>query len=238
MEVTCESEARQLNDWLLTYGAPVGLDTETTGWKPADKVSPVGRAKVWCVTLAWGEPGRRTPSGFHTCFVPREYVPALTPWLESRTPQKVGTNLLGFDRHAFANSGIRLNGILADTDSMSRLLDPARWDTYGKHSLKAWGARLGYEITQFDEFAGGVVTVAGKLEEYKKVSTRTAEGVRRTTGGWRQEVRFKKVSLDLDTVWERYPERQALIRKYAEQDPAMSLDTYYFLRGQLEAVKF
>lgn len=226
MEVRSHDEAQRLCEWLLAYPGAVGLDTETVGWSPDDGVSPVGRAKVWCVTLAWKD---------QSCFVPGEYVKALTPWLESDVPQKVGTNLMGFDRHAFENSRIALSGILADTGIMSRLIDSRPdLDECGGHGAKAWGKRLGLEQAEFRDLVTVTTTEAipGAVKEYKRVARR--DGV--LYGGAAQAVRFKEVTrqLSLDEVWARYPERREAIVAYAKQDPVLSLRTYEVLRGQLE----
>ena len=230
LEVGSADEARRLNDWLLEYPKPVGLDTETTCWSPDDGVSPVGRARVWCLTLAWGERASRKQ-----CFVPARFLQALKSWLEADRPQKVGTNLLGFDRHALANEGIGLSGILADTGLMSRLLDSRpELDEHGGHGLKPWGTRLGYKTTQFEHLVTvtRTRTVQGKVKEYKRCATR--QGV--LYGGAAQEVGFRTetVQLGLDEVWERYPERREAIRGYACLDPELSLAVYEELRRQLE----
>jgi DNA polymerase I-like protein with 3'-5' exonuclease and polymerase domains len=231
LEVTSAEEAARLCNWLLDYPQPVGTDTETLGWSPDDKVSPVGRARVWCLTLCWGEKSKRT-----TVFVPREYVTLLKPWLESDTLQKVGTNLLGFDCHALRNSGIELSGVLADTGVMSRLLDsrPGLDDGEG-HGLKAWAKRLGHEQVEFETLVivTRTRTVPGKVAEYKK--TGYIQGVLK--GGERQDVVFKQetVELGLDEVWRDFPERREAIKRYACVDPMLSLELYEALRKQLES---
>lgn len=186
---------------------------------------------MWCLTLAWGEHGSRKQ-----CFVSAEFLPELKPWLESDRPQKVGTNLWGFDRHALASCGIEMGGVLADTALMSRLLDsrPALDDGEG-HGLKQWGARLGLTTTSFEELVTVQRTrvVPGKVKQYKRCGVR--KGV---LYGWEaQEVRFKVevVELGLDEVWRDYPERREAIKEYACRDPEMSLAVYERLRKQLEA---
>jgi hypothetical protein len=229
LEVRSREEALRLNDWLCEFPGAVGLDTETTGWSPDDGVSPVGRAKIFCVTLAWGS--EHTP-----CFIPREFLPHLRGWLESDRPQKVGTNLWGFDRHVFANEGIRLDGILADTVVLSRLVDSRpELDEHGGHGLEAWGARIGHnKAGQFKSLVTvtRTETVPGKVEEYKRVTL--SRGVLK--GGERQAVRFvtKAVQLGLDEAWEQHPERRQEIRHYACTDPVVSLKVYERLKKQAE----
>jgi DNA polymerase I-like protein with 3'-5' exonuclease and polymerase domains len=234
LEVGTTDEAHRLNDWLLDYPDPVGVDTETLGWSPDHGLSPVGRARVWCMTLAWGSRADRKQ-----CFVPKQHLHTLKPWLESDRLQKVGTNLLGFDRHALANEGIELSGILADTALMSRLLDsrPALDDGEG-HGLKPWGTRLGYTTTAYEELVTveRTRTVPGKEKEYKRCGVR--QGV--LYGGSSQEVRFKTetVELGLDEIWAQYPERRDTIKRYACLDPELSLTVYEHLKGQLKGRKW
>lgn len=221
-------QSREQAEGLLTelivesslYERPVGLDTETTGCNPK-KESPVGRAKIFCATLAWGpprQPDQEGPSDYQTAYVPKEYVPVLTPWLENPRWHKVGTNLPGYDRHAFANQGVELRGIVGDTSDMSRLLDPSK---NGGHSLKAWGARLGYRIREFVEVATvlvpGRVVKEGKPGSYQRVS-------------WEEK--------QLDELWRDYPVKRKEVMQYACQDPAMSLDVYWFLRYRAEGVQW
>ena len=191
---------------------PVGFDTETTGCNP-QKESPVGRAKLWCATFAWGEPAEKTPSPFRRAFVPREFVYVLKPFLEDERYKKVGTNLFGYDRHVCANEGIELRGIEACTSAQSRLLDPGK---DAGHGLKAWGERLGYVTTEFKD----VATVAIPGKEYKL----------RTSIKWGQK--------RLDKLWAEHPGKRKAIVEYACQDAAMSLDVYWHLRGQMQGVRW
>lgn len=226
LEVRTPEEAQRLNDWLLSYTEPVGLDCETLGWSPSQKVSPVARARVWCLTLAWGET---------TVFVPRPFLQYLKPWLESTVPQKVGTNLLGFDRHALANEGIGLEGLLADTVVMSRLLDSRpELDDGAGHGLDAWGERVGApKAGSFQELVtvSNLRTIPGKVKTYKDARR---QGV--LYGGDAQEVKFKVVTeeWDLQRVWEELPERREAIKQYGCTDPLASLRVYEHLKKKLE----
>jgi hypothetical protein len=233
LEVRSEEEARRLNDWLCDFPNPVGLDLETTGWSPDDGVSPVGRARVFVMTLAWQQT---------SCLVHREYLPFLRDWLECDRPQKVGTNLWGFDRHALRNEGIELSGILADTALMSRLMDSRPdIDEHGGHSLEAWGARIGHnKAGTFEELVTveRLVTVPGKVKQYKRESWAPRAQVLWPTlrGGEYQEVRFKVVvqQLGQDEVWRDTPERREAIKQYACTDPVVSLRVYEKLKKRME----
>lgn len=222
--VTNRNEAERLEDFLWSYPDPVGLDLETTGCNPK-KESPVGRARVWCMTIATKE---------WQAFIPGEFLQCFKRWLESDMP-KVGTNLYGFDAHALLEENIKLLGIVGDTTVMSRLLNPASpLDEYGGHGLKAWGQRLGWNTVGFETLVKVTAAVPGAVKEYKKVQTRNVAGVPRTTGGARQEFRYKELELQLPEVWARCPERREAIVQYATQDAAMSLEVYETLRKQLE----
>jgi hypothetical protein len=232
LEVRSRDEALRLNDWLCEYPGAVGLDTETIGWSPDDGVSPVGRARIFCVTLAWGK--EHTP-----CFIPQEWFPHLRGWLESPLQQKVGTNLWSFDRHVFANEGIRLDGILGDTVVMSRLLDSRpEIDAEGGHGLKAYAARMGIPTVEFADLVRveRVRLVQGKVRQYKRCGTRN--GV--LYGGDVQDIGWKRerVQLSIQTVWNEFPERRKQIMGYATLDAALSLRVYESLRRKLEARKW
>jgi hypothetical protein len=226
LEVRTPDEAQRLNDWLLSYTEPVGLDCETLGWTPSQKVSPVARARVWCLTLAWADT---------TVFVPRALLMHLRPWLESTVPQKVGTNLLGFDRHVLSNEGVDLDGLLADTVVMSRLLDSRpELDDGAGHSLDAWGERVGVpKAGSFQELVTVTIlrTIPGKVKTYKDARR---QGV--LYGGEAQEVKFKLVTeeWDLARIWEQLPQRREAIQRYACADPQVSLRVYSHLRQKLE----
>jgi hypothetical protein len=186
------------------------------------------------MTLAWGSADKRT-----VVFIPAEFIPQLKPWLESDTLQKVGTNLLGFDAHAFANSGIVLSGVLADTVLMSRLLDsrPELDDGEG-HGLEAWGKRVGAPKSEaFTDLVTVTLlrTVPGKVRTYKD-SRRL--GV--VYGGEAQAVTFKEVTEErgLDWVWREMPERRERIVTYSCADPVASLAVFEKLKKELEGKRW
>ncbi len=132
---------------LLTHPElhPVALDTETTDCNPK-KESPVGRARLWCMTLAWGD-----WSDDRSAYITREWLPAFKAWLEEPSYTKVGQNIFGYDRHVLRNEGITLRGIVGDTQRMSKLLNPSN---DAGHGLKDQARRLGFEMHDYDEVVG------------------------------------------------------------------------------------
>lgn len=113
----------------------IGLDTETEGCDPS-KESPIGRAKVFCITFATKD---------SAYFLGPEHLHLAKPLIEDYRVKKTGTNLLGFDRHALANMGIELRGVHRDTADMSRLLFPDALS----HGLKHHGKQLGIEMVDY-----------------------------------------------------------------------------------------
>lgn len=222
----------KLTLWQWAHGFPVGLDTETTGCNPK-KESPVERARLWCLTLAWGPPQKKTPGQFETAFVPAEYVSLLRPWLEAKEHHKVGSGIMRYDRHVLGNLGIQLKGIVGDTERMSRLKNPSK---RVKHGLKPQGEELGYTVTEFSEIAGR--RKPGALREYKKDARIEKDGVvvLRTAGAPLQNVNAGWELVDLPTLWDQYPQRREKIVQYATQDPCMSLDAWYARQGELREV--
>lgn len=229
-------DARKLAEFLDSYPNPVGIDTETTGCNPRVE-SPVLRARIWCMTLAWGQPSKQVPSQFHSAFVPVQYLAPLKGWLGNRDKLKVGTNLHGFDYHCFANEGVPLRGF-EDTLVMSRQLNPSSpLDEYGGHGLKAWGDRLGYDTAAYDSLTRGPAP-DGEAAYKSTSSAENSKGVRvlRVEGAL-----FTKLDWgphDIALLWDRWPERRQRIVEYATKDARMSLDVWYVLRGRLERTKW
>lgn len=222
--------ARALDDYSLSTGLPIGLDTETTSCDPK-KEGPVGKAELWCLTLAW-----RTGQDIRRAFVPREYVYRLGLWLGDAKAPKVGTNIFGYDRHVIWNLGMECRGIVGDTLRMSRLLDPSK--TAG-HDLKTWGERLGWETIPYSAIAGR--PAHGKPKTYKRDRVVNVEGVPTiyTAGSDVYPIKWGTTEyVPLQELWEQYPERRELILDYATQDAAMSLDVYEHLREEMERRKW
>lgn len=178
----------------------VSLDTETTGCNPK-KESPVGRAKLWCMTLAWMQ-----GDTVATAFIPAEWVGAFRAWLECKAYRKVGQNIFGYDRHVLRNAGIELRGIVGDTQRMSRLLNPAK---DGGHGLKDQARALGIEMV---DYAETVATVW-----HGKVKQPTAKE------GARTPVNFaKQGESDVETLWQTAWRRPQII-DYAVLDAVAGL---------------
>lgn len=203
----------------LGTATTVGLDTETTGCDPT-KEGPVGRAKIWCMTLCY-----QTPEGLRAAFVSAPFVEYYRDWLES-DHSKVGHNIYGYDRHVFSNCGITLRGICGDTLGMSRLLDPSK--TFG-HGLKTWGTRLGYTTQDYAQVASR--RVPGSQRVYKRDRTVEKDGVitHYTAGAESVNLLKKTELLDFEILWRDYPHRRQSIVEYAVQDAVLHLDLFYHL---------
>ena len=139
-----------LDRWLETLAGAerIAIDTETTSLEPM-------QARLVGISLATatGE-ACYLPLGHHYAGVPAqlpldETLARLKPWLESDRPQKVGQHLK-YDRHVFANHGIRLAGIVDDTLLESYVLESDK-----SHDLGALGERhLGVRSIGYDELTG------------------------------------------------------------------------------------
>lgn len=212
--------ARELEAYSLGTGYPAGVDTETVGCNPKVE-SPVGKARVWCMTVAWGppaEPGQETWRCM--AFVRHEHLDPLVPWLEDADAGKVGEGIYAYDRHAFKNEGIELRGIAGCTKYMAKLLNPSQLHDC---SLKGQGALLGYHI-----------------EKYAAVTGRPAHGPvvepkgKNPKKGPHQNVYWgKREIIPLDELWEFYPERRQAFVQYAVRDAVMSLDVFYARQREL-----
>jgi DNA polymerase-1 len=116
----------QLHRWLARIGAAdlTAIDTETTSLDPVAarlvgvslSVEPL---EACYVPLAHRYPGAPEQLPFD------ETLDALRPWLESPHHRKVAQHAK-YDRHVFANHGIRLAGIAHDTLLQSYVLEPHR----------------------------------------------------------------------------------------------------------------
>ena len=146
----CILTTAQLDDWLqrLTAGERVALDTETTALDPM-QARLVGLS--FCI-----EPGRAAylPLDHHYAGVPdqlplRDTLDKLKPWLESASHHKVGQHLK-YDRHVFANHGIELRGIVADT-----LLESYVLESDQSHELGSLAERhCGLKTISYDDVTG------------------------------------------------------------------------------------
>lgn len=153
----CLLEMAQLNQFLhrLNLAAVVSLDTETTGLDPMS-------AQLVGISFAFeegAEESRRIcaaylPLGHRYAGAPaqlelEECLTKLRPWLESAAHFKLGQNLK-FDRHIFANYGIRLAGIADDTLLQSYILESDK-----PHDLGSLAARhAGLKTISYDDVTG------------------------------------------------------------------------------------
>jgi len=146
----CILTAAQLDDWLqrLNSATLVALDTETTA---LDQMQAQLVGLSFCI-----EAGQAAylPLAHNYAGAPEQLPLAATleklrPWLESATHGKVGQHLK-YDRHVFANHGIRLAGIVDDT-----LLESYVLESDQLHELGALAARhCGLKTIPYDEVTG------------------------------------------------------------------------------------
>jgi len=149
----CILDAAQLDAWLARLDAAplVSLDTETTDLDPM-------QARLVGISFA-------IPDGdaVHAAYLPLGHgyagAPAqlplaatlekLRPWLESPRHAKLGQHLK-YDRHVFANHGVRLAGIVEDTLLQSYVLESDK-----THDLGALAARhCGLATISYDAVTG------------------------------------------------------------------------------------
>jgi DNA polymerase-1 len=140
----------RLEDWLASIGQAqyVALDTETTSLDPL-QARLVGISFATAAGEAAYLPlAHRHPGGPEQLPIDR-VLERLRPWLESDDPRKVGQHLK-YDRHVFANHGIRLSGIAHDTLLESYVLEGDKG-----HDLDQLAARhLGLTTIAYDQVTG------------------------------------------------------------------------------------
>jgi DNA polymerase-1 len=127
------------------------LDTETTSLDPfAARLVGISFA----IVTADGIDAAYLPLGHDYAGAPAqlpltEVLHKLTPWLESMQAPKLGQHLK-YDRHVFANHGITLRGIVADTLLESYVLESDK-----SHDLGALATRhLGVATLSYDDLTG------------------------------------------------------------------------------------
>ncbi len=146
----CILTAAQLDDWLQRLDAAelVALDTETTALDP-QQARLVGLS--FCIEA---EQAAYLPLAHHYAGAPEQLpfdatLEKLQPWLESHAHRKVGQHLK-YDRHVFANHGISLRGIAADTLLESYVLESDK-----PHELGSLAARhCGLATISYDDVTG------------------------------------------------------------------------------------
>ena len=140
----------QLDAWIARlHAAPAfALDTETTSLNPM-QAELVGMS----FATAHGE-AAYLPLAHHYAGAPAQLgrdaaLARLKPLLESDQPQVVGQHLK-YDRHVFANHGIRLGGVLDDTLLQSYVLE-----AHQSHELGNLASRhLGLATISYDDVTG------------------------------------------------------------------------------------
>ncbi|MDP1526804.1 MAG: DNA polymerase I [Rhodocyclaceae bacterium] len=168
----CILTEAQLDDWLqrLNSAALVALDTETTALDPM-QAQLVGLS--FCI-----EAGHAAylPLAHNYAGAPEQLPLAATleklrPWLESATHGKVGQHLK-YDRHVFANHGIRLAGIVADT-----LLESYVLESDQLHELGSLAARhCGLKTISYDDVTGkGVNRISFAQVDLERAASYAAE---------------------------------------------------------------
>jgi DNA polymerase-1 len=146
----CILEPAQLEAWLarLDAAALVSLDTETTDLDPM-------QARLVGISFAIeGAHAAYLPLGHSYAGAPAqlpldETLDKLKPWLESPRHGKLGQHLK-YDRHVFANHGIRLRGVVEDTLLQSYVLESDK-----AHDLGSLAARhCGLATISYDAVTG------------------------------------------------------------------------------------
>ena len=149
----CILDAAQLDAWLARLDAAtlVSLDTETTGLDPmqAQLVGISFAVTEGAAIRAAYLPLGHSYAGAPTQLPLAETLEKLRPWLESPDHAKLGQHLK-YDRHVFANHGVRLRGIVEDTLLQSYVLESDK-----THDLGALAARhCGLATISYDAVTG------------------------------------------------------------------------------------
>lgn len=236
MDVTVVETRSQLDQcidemyrWCEGTGLPVGLDTETTGSDPGEE-SPVGRARVWCTTTAWGP----TSDELRAVFFPWWATQYLRRFLEDTECGKVGANLYGYEKAVYWNEGVDFRGVVGDTVDMWRLLDVNRLS----HGLKPLGTKLGYHMVSFAEVAGRPKRLKATVR--RKPGTRKENGVVAYVasgehhGFSHAKGKAGREIIHLDELWADYPQRRDTLVWYALQDAVVGYHGWRYLKRKLE----
>ncbi len=223
-----------LND-LRTTVLPVGIDVETEGIDPRTDAAAAGKGRIVCWSISLPSEGsarglaqstsgsdHRIPLIGNRIFLREKHLGSLKSWLEDPSKGKVGHNLFGFDRHMFANHGINLRGIIADTLACSRLCNNRPEAKHGLKDLMKY--RLGYE--PIGEFK--------KLFVEREIRTCSREAVRKsvrrgipTTLGteWSELGATRPTSISAILSNPEHPLRKTLIA-YATLDAKATVELY------------
>jgi DNA polymerase-1 len=162
----------QLDAWLRTVEAAelVSVDTETTS------LDPLTAQLVGISLSVQPHRGAYIPLGHTYAGAPtqlaRELVLGrLKAWLENPLRRKLGQNLK-YDKHVFANAGIRLDGVQEDTLLQSYVLESHR-----QHDMDDLAARhLGVTTITYDDVTGkGASRISFEQVEVTRATEYAAE---------------------------------------------------------------
>lgn len=239
LEPVIVDDAPAFLEWLqANTTGPYGVDTETVGVDPTEE-SPVGRGKIVCWSLAWVDPTlgthpeRRTPLA-RSAFLWESSLEPFMGWLTGSSV--VGHNVFSFDRHVFANHGITLGGVHADTLRMAKLLDANSKD----NDLKSWmGRAFGYtpvgdyeELFSHRKCLGTEDYGDGRRPSYRKVGE--VPRVPTVVGGNASRLGAGRQLIPLDRVRTDFPHLLPTLQRYAALDAKATLELYFLLRRRLE----
>lgn len=245
--VVCSADSAQaLLGCLAAVPGPFGLDCETVGVDPG-KQSPVGNGRIVCWSVAWcdGTLGQHSITGrllVQRAYIPAAYLELFRSWLEDATVHKVGHNIWRFDRHVFANHGIELRGILADTLRLSQML----YNVKGyDHGLEALARRyLGYDMADYAGLFSRPVQTKPKVykrEGYRMPGKKAVVQVRTlyavgtvSTFSWRERELIPLTEITGPNSL--YPGLQHTLADYASLDAKATLELYPVLQAALARV--
>jgi len=223
---------------LLHYDGVCGIDTETSGIDPKIQAPGAGHGRIECWSISTDD---------WRLFIWGKYLEVFKPWLERAEQAKVGHNIYGFDWHMFANHGIQLSGIVADTLYISRLLYCSKERSHGLKQLALhW---LGYKQPAFDSLfmrpkhkmqfvqetkkSKGVIHELNFRETKRKVGEQVGVPTLFATGE-RGRIYKGLEYIPLSEIPYDYPERLEALYDYASADAALTLALYYRFRESLE----
>lgn len=160
----------EFNEWLryLDEAQLVSIDSETTSLNPM-QAKLVGLS--FCIEnrAAAYLPLKHNYVGVPAQLALVDVLNRLKPWLENAGKTKLGQNLK-YDKHVFANHGIRLNGIVHDTLLQSYVLE-----SHQPHNMDSLALRhLNVKTISYDEVTGKGVNRIGFDEVTIDVATRYA----------------------------------------------------------------
>jgi DNA polymerase-1 len=153
----CILDSATLDAWIARIDAALltSLDTETTGLDPLQaQLVGISFAVMEGASLGANVRAAYLPLGHSYAGAPAQLPLAptlekLKPWLESPRHGKLGQHLK-YDRHVFANHGVRLRGIVEDTLLQSYVLESDK-----THDLGALAARhCGLTTISYDAVTG------------------------------------------------------------------------------------